>query len=159
MEIRVDPYVMTLLQPNQSIVKLQEREGKNRAIDITLNSFSLSNLFAIVNETNTGRPIIHKVMINVLSILGSTIQKVVIDDLIDGKFHSSIYVKNGEQIYSFDTHVTDSIGLSIIQDCPLFVLEDVFEKVAEYKTKHQVEMSDEEAMAILKNLNPEKALN
>lgn len=158
MEIRVDPYLIML--PQNPVIRLRERDGENRAIDITISPVSLYNLLTIINDQgidHAGRPIIHKVMINTLLKLGLDIQKVIVDDIIDGKFHSHIYVKNGGQIHSIDTHVPDAIGLSIIQDCPLLILENLFAKAAEHQAKRLIEIYDEEAIRILENFDPDKA--
>lgn len=158
MEIQVDPFI--LLSPTNSVVRLRERAGINREVDITLSAISLFNLFTIINGqgiTTGGRPIIHKVLINTLTKIGSSIEKVVIDDIVNGKFHSHIYITNGEQVHSIDAHAPDSIGLAVMQNCPLFILEDIFKKAAEYQATQPIEISDEEAMRIFENFDMDKA--
>ncbi len=158
MEIRVDPYIL-ILPDNISLVRLREREGE-RVIDISLNQISLYQLLTIINEVDTDQPIIHKLMVNTLLILGTTIEKVVVDDLVDGALHSRIYVKNGERIHTIDANITDAIGLAVVQDCPLLVLDNVFKKgddeIKRLRKEKQVEISDEEALRILNNIDPSK---
>lgn len=160
MEISVDPYIL-ILSPTNSIVRLREREGKKRAIDLTLNAISLYNLLSVANSTKTDRPIIHKLMVNALSVLGSAIEKVVVDNIIDGLFHSHIYLKRDGQVHLIDAHVTDAIGLAIVQRCPLLVLEDVFAKSAEEQARRRLgiqRMSDEEELKMLQDIDPDKLL-
>ncbi len=151
----MDPFII-MLPDNFSLVRLRKREGANRQIDIGLNIVSLHHLLTITRGVDMDRPIIHKLMVNTISVLGSVIEKVVVDDFIDKIFHSHIYVKVGEEVRPIDAHVTDAIGLSVVQDCPLFVLEDVFKRSAERKANRQTEISDEQALRMLENFDPDK---
>lgn len=155
MEIQVDPFIIVL--PEFSIVRLREREGKNRALDISANAVTLYYLLTIAKGVETDRPIIHKTFIDSLRMLGVNIEKIIIDDLINNTFHSHIYIKNPNQaIYSIDAHVTDAVGLSILQDCPLFVTEEVFEKKANADMAKKTTMSDEEALRMIQSLDTNK---
>ena len=158
MEFRVDPYLL-MLPDNISWVRLREREGE-RAVDITLNQISLYYLLTIIRREDTGQPIIHKLMVNTLSVLGATIEKVIVDDLVNGASHSSIYVKSGEQVYTVDADIIDSIGLAVIQNCPIFITEDLFQKFKDEVKKIQKEklpeISNEDAQMLLKSIDPNK---
>lgn len=158
MEILVEKPTIEIIPPGYPIACLKEKNG-SRKLMITLNVISLGNLVVAIEKVETPRPLIHQVYIHSLQTLGSDVGKVVIDNMVDGAFHSHVYIKTqNNQREAIATHVTDALVIAVIRDCPIFVTEEVFKKSDE-ELKNEANksgLSDAEAMIILKNLDARK---
>jgi bifunctional DNase/RNase len=65
-------------------------------------------------------------------VLGVTLERIVIDKLIDNTFHAKLYLKtdnNGLKI--LDARPSDSIALAVRTKSALFIEDAVFQKLAE----------------------------
>jgi len=154
MEIRVDPYLIAS-SPSNTFIKLKERDG-SREINFTVSPASVYYFFKTTKDVDLGQPVIHKAMIDVLKILGAKIEKVVVDHFASDMFLCHVYVKIAEQTHILAIHITDAIILAVVQGCPLFVLEDVFNKSAERQVAGQADISNEKALEMFEDIDPKK---
>jgi len=155
-EILVESPVIILVPPGYPMALLKERNGP-RELLISLNVISLNNLSIVVHKVETPRPIIHQVYVHSLQMLGADVQKVVIDDIVNGAFHSHVYLITQEgNAEAVDTHVTDALVVAVVRGCPIFVTEEVFKKNAEDIKSGRDSLSDAEAMRILEDIDETK---
>ncbi len=96
-------------------------------------------------------------MITTLATLGANLDKVVVTDFVDGIYHSTLHVRMGHQVNYMDAHVTDAINLAFINNCPILVEEEVFDKSRNYKNNLKPSsISDEEAQIMFESIDPDK---
>tara|TARA_B100001964_G_C13695509_1_gene363670 strand:+ start:67 stop:519 length:453 start_codon:yes stop_codon:yes gene_type:complete len=75
------------------------------------------------------RPQTHDLLAEVITNLGGTLQKIVIDDLTDGTFFAKVYLKQEEEVLVIDSRPSDAIALGVALEVPIFVEEHVLDEV------------------------------
>ncbi len=75
------------------------------------------------------RPQTHDLLAEVITNLGGTLQKIVIDDLTDGTFFAKVYLKQEEEVIVIDSRPSDAIALGVALEVPIFVEEHVLDEV------------------------------
>ena len=76
----------------------------------------------------TPRPLTHDLFMTTLSVLGSTLLRVLIYKAEEGVFYSYIYLKKEDEITRIDARTSDAIALAVRADCPIFIYESVLDK-------------------------------
>jgi len=90
------------------------------------------------------RPFTHDLFIEVINLLGASIKKVIIDDLVNGVFLAKLYiecVRNGksEEIV-VDARPSDCIALAVREGCDIFVDKKVLEEAG--RSRKEMGMED-----------------
>jgi uncharacterized protein len=110
-------------------VFLQEREGK-RAFPIVIGPPEAREIYRIVSEMKTPRPMTHELLRNAIEALGGTVERIVVNDLDKGTFFARIVIsRNGEPI-ELDARPSDAIALATRTKVPIFAAEHVIEQAA-----------------------------
>jgi bifunctional DNase/RNase len=94
----------------------------------------------------TPRPLTHDLFITSLTILGTSLIRVLIYKAKDGIFYSYIYLKKDEEI----TRTSDAVALAVRADCPILIYESILEQEclhmsSEERTRSEETDNDEEA--------------
>lgn len=77
----------------------------------------------------TPRPLTHDLFITSLTILGTSLIRVLIYKAKDGIFYSYIYLKKEEEeIIRIDARTSDAIALAVRADCPILIYESILEQ-------------------------------
>ncbi|MDR1358698.1 MAG: bifunctional nuclease family protein [Coriobacteriales bacterium] len=76
------------------------------------------------------RPLAHDLLASVIGTLGSRVEQVVIDRVMDATFFASICLDRGGRMISIDARPSDSIALAIRTGARIFVDEDVMNAAA-----------------------------
>ncbi|MBC7080966.1 MAG: bifunctional nuclease family protein [Thermoplasmatales archaeon] len=89
------------------------------------------------------RPFTHDLFIEVINLLGASIKKVVIDDLVNGVFLAKLYieyVRKGkcEEIV-VDARPSDCIALAVREGCDIFVDEKVLKEAGKSRREMGME--------------------
>ncbi len=97
----------------------------------------------------TPRPLTHDLFITSLTILGSSLIRVLIYKAKDGIFYSYIYLKKDEEIIRIDARTSDAIALAVRANCPILIYESILEQEclhlsSEERTRSEKTDNDEE---------------
>ncbi len=115
---------------DQQIIVLKERGGK-RSFPIVI---GIAEIFAIdrrLKGIKPPRPMTHDLLDGVIKYLGAKIEKIVITDLKHHIFYAKIFLSlNGETV-EIDSRPSDAIALGAGSKAPIYVAEDVFEKISQ----------------------------
>ncbi len=112
------------------LVLLAEKEGK-RILPISIGMFEAQAIARALEGVDIGRPLTHDLIVNIIRELGGTLEKVIINDLIDGTFYARLIVKTDEKLHSIDARPSDSIAIAILSDAPIFVSSKVMDEAGE----------------------------
>jgi uncharacterized protein len=88
--------------------------------------------FAIATElqgNRSQRPLTHDLLKNVIHDLGAKIESVVISDLIEDIFYARIVLDVAGRHVEIDSRPSDAIALAVRAKTPIFVEENVLERV------------------------------
>ncbi len=154
MEIRMDNPELVMVPPGYMLAQIKEREG-SRHLMLTLNELSFQNLAIALNEVATPRPTVHKTVANCIQALGGNIEKVVIDEYINDVYRSHIFLKDERsgKTVPVDIHVTDALVVAVLEHCPIFVEEDIFEKIRIARENEANNSGARAAEAMLNNID------
>ncbi len=115
---------------DQQIIVLKERKGK-RSFPIVI---GIAEIFAIdrrLKGIKPPRPMTHDLLDGVIQDLGGKIDKIVITDLMNHIFYAKICLSSNGQLVEIDSRPSDAIALSAGSKTPIYVAEQVFEKISQ----------------------------
>ena len=96
----------------------------------------------------TPRPLTHDLFITTLTVLGTSLIRVLIYKAKDGIFYSYVYLKKDEEIIRIDARTSDAIALAVRADCPILIYESILEQeclhISEEKRVRSEEADDDE---------------
>ncbi len=87
-----------------------------------------------MNKQPKERPQTHDLMVDLMSALGTRVQRVVINDFKDGVYFARIILTaenelTEQRIIELDARPSDSIALAVQQEAPLYIAVNVWEEV------------------------------
>jgi bifunctional DNase/RNase len=135
------------------IVVLEDLKS-NRMLPIWIGVFEANAIALRIENISTPRPMTHDLLKNVLDELGITVEKIVVNDVIDNTFYALIYCRYKDQTITIDSRPSDAIALVLRTEAPIFVDERVVEKAHNLKFEDNLEDS-EKLKNWLENLKPE----
>jgi len=112
---------------NEQIIVLKERDGQ-KFLPIVIGINEAAAIKMKLSQTKAPRPLTHDLLSSVIDTLGFSLEKVVINDLVEWTFFAKLYLKNNDSIKKIiDARPSDSIALALRMNSPIFVEEKVFE--------------------------------
>ncbi len=123
-QIRIDE------KRHEQVIVLKERNG-TRSFPIVIGIQEANAIKIEIAGVNPPRPLTHDLLVDTIKQLGATLEKVVVDKLKDNIFFAKLMLKNrdGEET-GVDARPSDSIAIAVRAKVPLFVSEEVLDKVA-----------------------------
>ena len=118
---------------NNAPVVLLSIEDENRVIPIWI-GISEANLIALKLEGMTfPRPLTHDLIINILNALSYKIERLTIHSIVNNTFMASIWIKDvseteDDNLIEIDARPSDCIILSISNNIPLYISNEIIEK-------------------------------
>ena len=116
-------------QKKEQVIVLKEKKGA-RLLPIVIGIGEAIAIKMKLGGFTPQRPLTHDLILAIIGNLKVSLEKVVIDNLIDGTFHAKLYLKNHEKEPKvIDARPSDSIALAVRSKSPIFVEEQVLEKL------------------------------
>lgn len=113
---------------DQQIIVLKERGG-DRSFPIVIGMGEILAINRRLKGIQLPRPLTHDLLVNTIAQLGGRIEKIVINDISDHTFYADIHVNRDGQIIHIDSRPSDALAISAGTDIPLYIDEQVFEKM------------------------------
>ena len=135
---------------NQPIVLLKEIEG-DRYLPIWIGAVEASAIAFAQQGLVPSRPLTHDLFTSVLQILQSSVERVVITDIVDGVFYAEILLAGG---ISVSARPSDAIALALRRSAPISAAEELFSK-AGIEIPNQSEDEVEKFREFLDQINPD----
>jgi len=115
---------------HEQVIVLKEKNGtKLLPIVIGLNEALAIRMH--LSGFRPPRPLTHDLIKSLLDNLDISLEKVVIDKLIDSTFHAKLHLITPQGKKIIDARPSDSIALAVRTKSPLYVEEEVFKKLEE----------------------------
>ncbi len=115
----------------QQVVYLREKDG-DRAFPILIGLFEATSINRRLTEAAPPRPLSHDLMKGIIEGMGGTLLDVVITSMVEHTYYALLRIEMaGGETVEIDARPSDAIALAVHHDpvCPIFVEEDVLEKV------------------------------
>jgi len=110
------------------MIVLRERNG-DRFFPILI---GISEALAIerrVKGIQMQRPLTHDLMASIIEQLNADLERIVISDLRDHTFYAKLIVRRNGELLEIDSRPSDAIALGVTSQTPIFVEEEVLQKV------------------------------
>lgn len=112
---------------NMPVIILKDRDGDTR-LPIWVGINEANAILLKLENIPSPRPMTHDLLKNVIYNLKATVEKIVVNDLVDNTFYAEIYLTiNGKQT-KIDARPSDAIALALRADAPIFVEDEVVRK-------------------------------
>ncbi|MDD5747313.1 MAG: bifunctional nuclease family protein [Candidatus Omnitrophica bacterium] len=113
---------------DQAII-LKEKNGE-RQLPIIIGVAEAAAIKMKVSNLKPPRPLTHDLLCNIIEKVGVKIDKVVITKLEGNTFYARIVLRiNDSDTVDIDARPSDSIALALRANAPMYVEEEVFEKL------------------------------
>ncbi len=132
----IDVYVKSVVvvktgeDENSILVLLAEKEG-NRILPIGIGIFEAQAIARALEGIKFQRPLTHDLIANILNELNVKLEKVIINDLVDGTFYARLILKEGNRTLSVDARPSDSIAVALLMNAPIYVSAKVMDEAGE----------------------------
>lgn len=111
------------------IIILKEKNG-SRMMPILIGYYEAQSIHLALNEIQIQRPLTHDLTVRIITSLGATMDRVVINDLREATFFARIHFSTENGSVDVDSRPSDAIALAVRTDSPIFVAPEVLEQVA-----------------------------
>jgi bifunctional DNase/RNase len=127
LEVRVTGVYERLEHGQPRALLVQVRDNYGRTVPIVIGPFEAHAIVSALNDEAPPRPMTHDLTRNILTRLGVSIDRVVIDDLWQGTFYAKIYLLHGDEEIEIDSRPSDAIALALRFRAPIYMAESVLD--------------------------------
>lgn len=113
---------------DSQVIVLKERSG-DRHFPILIGINEALAIDRRVKGIPMQRPLTHDLMANIIEQLDADLEKIVISELRDHTFYAKLIVRRNGDLVEIDSRPSDAIALGVAKQTPIFVEEDVLQKV------------------------------
>lgn len=124
MKVKVVGFTPNEMQPVVVITDLEERGF----IPILIGPAEAVAISQGLEGQKMPRPMTHDLMKNVIEMLNTKIDRIVIYDLQDDTYFARIYVKTKDGEFGVDSRPSDALALQVRSGSPLYISEEVAAK-------------------------------
>ena len=115
---------------DQQVIVLKERYGQ-RSFPIVIGIVEIFAIDRRLKGITPPRPMTHDLLDSIIQSLGARIERIVVNDLRNHTFYARIVLSLNGKIVEVDSRPSDAIALGAATSAPIFVAEQVFEKIGE----------------------------
>lgn len=90
------------------------------------------------------RPMTHDLFLTMMQRLGISLERIVIDDLSNGKYYATLHLRRSGSEFGLDSRPSDAIALGLRAESPLFVAEAIMRQAGQVVTEEDETESDGE---------------
>lgn len=128
MLIQVELYQVVISETSDTqVVVLKEKNGE-RIFPIFIGMFEALAINRKLNKVEIPRPLTHDLIENVIAKMGGKLERIVINDLRDNTFFALLEIRRGGEVVEIDSRPSDALALSVPNQVPIFVEENVLRK-------------------------------
>jgi hypothetical protein len=132
-------------QSQVPLLILKDKE-EQQVLPIWIGAMEAMSISISLNKVNISRPLTHDLMLQTLTTLGATIERVAVIDLREGTYYAEIHLRHQDRTHLIDSRPSDAIALAVRVDAPIMASEDLLAQVAKQFTQdHEVVLKDEES--------------
>ncbi len=112
------------------LVVLEEKEGEGRCFPIYIGEVEAKAADNAVFQRKAPRPMTHDLIMNLIEGLNCELEGIMVDSLDSDTFHGKLLIRTSEGKHiKIDSRPSDAIVLATKAAVPIFVAEEVLEKM------------------------------
>lgn len=116
----------------EQVVVLREVNG-TRTFPIVIGSYEAVTLNRKLNNVKTPRPLPHDLIENILKGTSCNLTKIIITQLKNNTFYAKLVLQQNGKELAIDTRPSDALILATQAKAPIYVNEEVIDKLTEAK--------------------------
>lgn len=109
------------------------RDNQGRSVLIWIGRPEAFAISVALEGANADRPMTHDLLKNIVSRLGGTIERIVIDDLWHDTYYAKIHIAVNGNLMEIDSRPSDAIAIGLRAKAPIYMAESVLEQAAVYE--------------------------
>jgi uncharacterized protein len=113
---------------DQQVIVLKERYGQ-RSFPIVIGIVEIFAIDRRLKGIQPPRPMTHDLLDTIITSLGARVERIIINDLRNHTFFARIVLSLNGRVVDVDSRPSDAIALGAATGAPIFVDEQVFEKI------------------------------
>ena len=113
---------------DKQIIVLTEIDGERR-FPVVIGMPEILAIDRRLKGIELPRPMTHDLLAGTIREMGGRLDRVVVTDLREHVFHAVLVIDQGGKIVRVDSRPSDAIALAVGLEAPIFVDEQVFEKM------------------------------
>lgn len=118
-----------LEEDHQSESVVVVRDDNERTVLIVIGRFEAAAISVALEGRATDRPLPHDLLNNIITKLGGTVTRVLIDDLCNGTFYAKVSIQANKSEIVVDSRPSDAIALALRTKSPVFMAEHILRSV------------------------------
>lgn len=111
-------------------VFLRPENDETRVVPIFIRPFESQAIKFALSNVSIPRPLTHDLIVEILTKLKGSVERVEITHLRDKTFYSRIIIRQGIRRISIDARPSDSINIALRYPCQLFLAESIIEEAS-----------------------------
>ncbi len=108
---------------------LSEEEG-NRRFSVMIGEPEAQSIALHMNKKKSPRPLTHDLILTILNVFGTQLEKILIYDMVDDIFYAELHLRKGETTMVVDSRTSDAIALAVRAECNIFIKESIMNVVS-----------------------------
>ncbi len=139
---------------------LAEVDGE-RKLPVIVGTNEAQSIAVFLEGIKTEFPLTHDLFSNSLELFQIKVEKVVIEKLVEGVFHTQIYFETNGELKSIKSRTSDAIAMAIRQDAPIFTTSLILETAGlnfEEKNIEKPGRDNSEQISEVQKINPQDSL-
>lgn len=128
-------------------------EGDHRVLPIWIGPGEAHAIAMRLEGVEAPRPMTHDLLLELVSRLGASVEKVLVCDLKENTYFAQIVLKSGEGECVLDARPSDAVALAVRAGAPILVWEDIFDQAGRGEDARD---GEETLRAWLEGLGPEE---
>jgi bifunctional DNase/RNase len=139
---------------NSPVLILKDDEG--RILPIWIGPYEAYAIVTEMEGVDVARPMTHDLMASFLGVLGATVDRIVINELVDRTFYSQVIIETKDATFPVDSRPSDAVALALRTRSPIFVVRKVLDEggIRESDIGADVSESTEKIRDLLKDIKP-----
>jgi len=152
-EVRVEGILLDSVN-NSPVVLLRELDG-SRVLPIFIGPLEASAIAHALEKAEFPRPLTLDLMRLMVEGLQGRVRRVIITKLESETFFAEVVLEAGDRVVTIDARPSDSVGLALRCEAPIYVAEAVLEKAGQWITaKDEDRLKD--LREKMRTINPEE---
>lgn len=107
-------------------------EAGGRYLPVMITGDQARSIQVGLSEEKFERPLTHDLLLNVITEMGGALDRIVIDDLMNGTFYAKVHAERydgGErEEFVIDARPSDAVAIAVRTECPIEVSEEVMDE-------------------------------
>jgi len=120
---------------------MREKEGE-REMTIVIGLQEARTLILLIHNIQTRRPGTHELFKNFMQQTGYNLVRVLIYHYEEGVFYAHLLLEKDSDNFELDARTSDAVAIALLMNAPIFIRNDIFEKLSVVPTKVEKNVED-----------------